>query len=131
MPGLGGAADAGHRGRPGRKAFLPDRLPAPFAHPVPAGFQPLQRLVDRAQLFPRRVKQRGGVLPLEGERGSFGVVLVVGPGRARLRANSRCSAAIRCPARVRSSRSSSAWASSRAVLILSDLSRPRFDLRCG
>jgi hypothetical protein len=33
-------------------------------------------------LLPRLPEQRGRVLPLEGQRGALGVVLVVGPGRS-------------------------------------------------
>ena len=75
-------AHAGHGGGAGRQPFGPDGLPAPFAHPVPALRQPPQRVVDRRHLFPRRLEQRGGVLPLERERRALRVVLVVGPGRA-------------------------------------------------
>jgi hypothetical protein len=132
--GPGGAADAGHRGRPGRQPFLPDRLPAPFAYPVPAGFQPLQRRVDRGQLLPRRVKQRGGVLPLEGQRGSFGVVLVVGPGRAR-----RLGEVSELPFQRRDPLPGPRPLRPQQLRLgklargrhISDLSRPRFDLRFG
>ena len=75
-------AHAGHGGGASRQPFGPDGLPAPFAHPVPALRQPPQRVVDRRHLFPRRLEQRGGVLPLERERRALRVVLVVGPGRA-------------------------------------------------
>jgi hypothetical protein len=34
-------------------------------------------------LLPRQPEQRGRVLSLEGQRGAFGIVFVVGPGRAR------------------------------------------------
>jgi hypothetical protein len=132
--GPGGAADAGHCGRAGRQTFLPDRLSAPLAYPVPAGFQPLQRRVDRGQLLPRRVKQRGGVLPLEGEGGSFGVVLVVGPGRAR-----RLGEVGELPFQRRDPLPSPRPLRPQQLRLgklvrgrhISDLSRPRFDLRFG
>jgi hypothetical protein len=43
------------------------RAAAPLADPVRAGLQPVQRRLDRGQLFPRRVMQRGGAL-LPGQR---------------------------------------------------------------
>jgi hypothetical protein len=132
--GPGGAADAGHRGWAGRQPFLPDRLPAPFAYPVPAGFQPLQRRVDRGQLLPRRVKQRGGVLPFEGQRGSFGVVLVVGPGRAR-RLGEVGELPFQCRDPLPGPRPLHPQQLRLGQLVrgrhISDLSRLRFDLRCG
>ncbi len=51
---LRGAADAGHRGWPGRQPLVPDGLPAPLAASVRAGRQPAQRRLDLGQPFPRR-----------------------------------------------------------------------------
>ena len=106
----------------GRAASRSSPIGCPHRWHIP--YRPASSLCSAAsiavELPPRRVKQRGGVLPLEGEGGSFGVVLVVGPGRARRLGEVGELPFQRrdpLPGRVRSARSNSAWASSRAVAI--------------
>ena len=68
-----------------RPSFEPpgaDRLPASLALAVVAVVEAAQRGVDLAQVLSGLVEQRGHVLALERDRGAFGIVLVVGVGRA-------------------------------------------------
>ena len=75
--------DTGPSGGAGGQPLLADGPPTPVADAVPTLRQPLKRQVQRRHLLPRRLEQRGGVLPLERERRALRVVLVVGPGRTR------------------------------------------------
>jgi hypothetical protein len=81
--GLGGAADAGRRRRTGSQPFIPDWLPAAHADAVASGLPSAKRRIDLGDPLPRLAAQRGRVLPLERQRGTLGVVLVVRTARSR------------------------------------------------
>ncbi len=80
-----GAADANERGGPGGETFLADRTTAYIAYFVHAGTEFSQRRVYRRQMFAALYDERRYVLPLEGDRRTLRVVLVVAPGRTLAR----------------------------------------------
>src|ERR1039458_8634787 len=79
LPGLprGGADDAGARGGTGGQPLGGDGPPAPLAPPVTALPEPVQRLIQLGQVAVRLVEQSGQLGPLERDRGTLGIMLVV------------------------------------------------------
>jgi hypothetical protein len=77
-----GAPDAGGRHRARGEAGFPDRLAAPGARAVRTVVEPADGIVDLLDLLAGLGQQGGGVLPLERERRTFRVMLVVRAGLA-------------------------------------------------
>jgi len=82
MPPLCRAADANERGGAGGEALRANRPAAHIAYFVHARFNFAESRVDRREVlaFPRQ--QCGNMLPFEGDRRAFWVVLVVAAGGA-------------------------------------------------
>src|SRR5262245_58608105 len=78
------AADAGGSYRPGRQPLTADRPATRRAPAVAAVRQPCHGRVDLGEALTGLAQQRAGMLALERERGTLGIMLIVGASRTRL-----------------------------------------------